>query len=133
MKKDKLSYKKKAIILFIEYFIFAIFSQIIFELLELLIDNKNYNSWLIRLILFFLYFNLSELIFSRSLGMSLFKIENSNQGKLNINFIIYSLTSILDRILFVPFHILLAFMNYENPLLCEKLSGINWRYSELKY
>ena len=65
--------------------------------------------------------------------MLLFKAEldNPNQKKLNIKFIIYSLTSILDRTIFLPIHMLLAIMNYENLFLCEKLSGIKWKNIKL--
>lgn len=63
--------------------------------------------------------------------MFLFKVEldnpNPNLKKLNMNFIVYSLVSILDRTLLLPIHMLVALLNYESVFLCEKLSGIKWK------
>ncbi|MFC2110575.1 hypothetical protein ACFLSU_08415 [Bacteroidota bacterium] len=61
--------------------------------------------------------------------MSLFKVEinNPNPHKLNLEFTIYSLTSIIDRTILLPIHMLIAILNYENLFLCEKLSGIKWK------
>jgi hypothetical protein len=61
--------------------------------------------------------------------MVLLKVElnNPNQHKMNLNFIIYTLTSILDRTILLPIHMLIAIMNYENVFLCERLSGIKWK------
>lgn len=130
--KPKLKFKKKVIVIFIEYFLFAAFSQIGYELLSLIFGEEIINYWLFMLFSFFIYYSFPELKFNKSLGMYLFKIElnNSNQQKLNLNFIVYSLASILDRSILLPFHMLMAILNYENVFLCEKLSGIQWKNFE---
>ncbi len=60
--------------------------------------------------------------------MWLFKTELYKEKWSNIYFVIYAILSILDRTIFAPFHLFLTLMNYENLLLCEKLSGIRWKY-----
>jgi hypothetical protein len=62
--------------------------------------------------------------------MWLFKIELYKEKRSNIHFLLYAISSILDRTIFIPFHMLLAILNYENLLLCEKLSGIKWRHKK---
>ena len=128
-----LKFKKKVTILFVDYFLFVAFSQIIYELICIILDIERFYPWYVRLFSFFFYYSLIELKFNKTLGMILFKAEldNPNQKKLNIKFIIYSLTSILDRTILLPIHMLLAIMNYENLFLCEKLSGIKWRNIKL--
>ncbi len=125
-----LKFKKKVIILFIDYFIFAAFSQIIYELICVIFDKERFYPWYIRLFSFFIYYSISELKINKTFGMLFFKVElnNRSQNKMNLKFIIYSLTSILDRTILLPIHMLIAILNYENLFLCEKLSGIKWKY-----
>ena len=131
--KEKLKLKKKVTILFIEYFLFAAFSQIIYELICLILNTERFYPWYIRILSFFVYYTLCELKFNKSFGMYLFKVEldNLNEKKLNLKFVIYSIGSILDRTILVPIHLLLALLNYENLFVSEKLSGIKWKNAEL--
>ena len=62
--------------------------------------------------------------------MWLFKVELDKGKKSNFHFILYAISSVLDRTIFGPFHMLLTIMNYENLLLCEKLSGIRWKHKK---
>ena len=125
-----LKFKKKVTILFVDYFLFAAFSQIIYELTCLILDKERFYPWCIRLLSFFLYYSMTELKFNRTFGMSLFKVKinNPNPHKLNLKFTIYSFTSIIDRTILLPIHMLIAILNYENLFLCEKLSGIKWKH-----
>lgn len=128
-RNKKLKFKKKVITLFVDFFLFAAFSQIIYELICLFLDKERFYPWSVKLFSFFLYYSLIELRFNKTLGMVLLKVElnNPNQHKMNLNFIIYTLTSILDRTILLPIHMLIAIMNYENVFLCERLSGIKWK------
>ena len=64
--------------------------------------------------------------------MWLFKVELGKEKKAKPQFILYAISSILDRTIFGPFHMLMTIMNYENLLLCEKLSGIKWRFKKVE-
>ena len=129
-----LSFRRKVTILFVDFSLFAAFSQIIYELTCVTLDKERFYPWSIRLLSFLLYYSLSELKFNKTLGMVLLKaeLENSNQKKLDLRFIIYSLTSILDRTILLPIYMLLAILNYEGQFLCEILSGIKWKNIEKK-
>lgn len=127
--ESKLKSKRKVIILFVEYFLFAAFNQIFYKLICLLLNKERFYPWYFMLFSFFVYYSLCEFKFNKTLGMQIFKVELDipNVKKTNLNFIIYSIASIIDRTLFLPIHMLLAILNYENLLLCEKLSGIKWK------
>ena len=130
-KKLKLKYRRKVIIIFVEYFVFILFFQIIFKSFKLLFDIKGSTNFLAILFTSYLiYYSLFEFIFNKSFIMSLYKVEIDKQKKSNIHFILYTIFSILDRTILIPFHMLLTIMNYENLLLCEKLSGMMWKYSK---
>jgi|GEM_PF-3500502 hypothetical protein len=124
--------KRKAIILFIDYFIYSVSAQIIYELLCLILNKERFYPWIFRLIFFLIYFSLCELKFNRTIGMSLFRVEldNPNEKKFSIDFIIYSVTSILDRTILVPIYALIAFLNYKSKFISEKLSGLMWKEIE---
>jgi len=124
--------KRKAIILFIDYFIYSVSAQIIYELLCLILNKERFYPWIFRLIFFLIYFSLCELKFNRTIGMSLFRVEldNPNEKKFSIDFIIYSVTSILDRTILVPIYALIAFLNYNCKFISEKLSGLMWKEIE---
>ena len=126
-----LSYKRKSLVVFIEYFVFSILFQMIFVILGDDILEYQFNEFFSKyLICFFAYYSLSELIFKRTLVMHIFGIELVNVNGISLKFIIYSISSILDRTIFAPFHLLLAFLNFNKLLLCEKVSGIRWNTSE---
>ncbi len=125
----KLKLKKKALVIFIEYFLFGFFSFTANELASLIFGKNVFNYWLVLLFSFFIYYSLTELLFNKSFGMYLLRVEldNHKPKQLNLNFITYSVTSLLDRTILVPIYLLIGFLNYESSLLCEKLSGINWK------
>ena len=128
-----LKYRKKITIIFIEYFVFALFFQLTFEFLKSTFELKYFSNFLIILFASYLiYFSLFEFLMNRTLIMWLFKVELDKEKKSNIYFILYTISSVLDRTIFGPFHMLLTILNYENLLLCEKLSGIKWKYSKAK-
>lgn len=119
-----LKYRKKVIVIFIEYFVFSVFFQLTFSFLKSIGFTYFKTTFLITHLI---YFSLVEFLFNKSLVMKLFKVELDTQNKMNLHFFLYMISSLFDRTLLIPFHILLAMMNYENLLLCEKLSGIKWR------
>jgi hypothetical protein len=125
-----LKYRKKVIIIFIEYFVFALFFQLNFSFFKT-IGFSNFIT--ILLLSYFIYYSLFEFLFNKSLVMRIFNVELDKQKKSNIHFVLYFISSILDRTLFLPFHMLLTIMNYENLLLCEKLSGIKWNLKRDKH
>lgn len=129
-KNISLKYRKKVIIIFIEFFVFSVFFQLTFSFLKTLGFTYFINTYIIS---YFVYYSLSEFIFNKSLVMRIFNVELNRQNKPNVHFILYLILSILDRTLFIPIHLLLTIMNYENLLLCEKLSGIRWNLSVGKY
>ena len=130
-KEYKLKYRKKVTIIFIEYFVFALFFMQTFNFLNYALDLKELsNFFMILFICYFIYFSLFEFFMKKSLIMWLFKIELYKEKRSNIHFLLYAISSILDRTIFIPFHMLLAILNYENLLLCEKLSGIKWRHKK---
>ena len=103
----------------------------IFKFLKYTLDLKEFSNFLvILLICYLIYYSLFEFFIKKSLVMWLFKVELDNEKRSNIHFVLYTISSILDRTVFMPFHMLLTLLNYENLLLCEKLSGINWRNIE---
>jgi hypothetical protein len=124
--------KRKAIILFIDYLIYSVSAQIFYELLCLILNKERFYPWIFRLFFFLIYFSLCELKFNRTVGMSLFRVEldNPNAKKFGINFIIYSVASILDRTILVPIYALIAFLNYKSKFISEKLSGLMWKEIE---
>ena len=123
----KSSYKKKSIAIFIEYFLFSFLFQLAFEIFQSNSEDYEFNDFFkIYFICFFTYYSGSAMIFKGTFIMRLFGIELVNLNNLNFKVIIYSLASILDRTIFAPFHLLLAFLNYEKLLFCEKVSGIRW-------
>ena len=129
----KLKYRKKVVIIFIEYFVFALFFQQTFRFLKYTLGFTEFSNFIIILfICYFIYYSLFEFLIKKSLVMWLFKVELDKGKKSNFHFILYAISSVLDRTIFGPFHMLLTIMNYENLLLCEKLSGIKWRYSKAK-
>ena len=94
-------------------------------------DEYEFNDFIkIYFICFFIYYSASEFLLKKTLVMRYFGIELANLSKFNFLFIIYSLASILDRTIFAPFHLMLAFFNYEKLLYCEKVSGIRWKLNE---
>ena len=122
-----LKYRKKVIINFVEYFVFALFAIQTHKFLKYTLDLKEYiNFYAVIIICYLIYFSLLEFFINKSLIMFLFKVELSKEKRSNGYFVLYAITSILDRTIFMPFHMLLTMMNYENLLLCEKLSGIKW-------
>ena len=125
-----LKYRKKDIIIFIEYFVFSLFFQLTFNFFKT-IGFSNFIT--ILLLSYFIYYSLFEFLFNKSLVMRIFNVELDKQKKSNLHFVLYSISSILDRTLFIPFHMLLTMMNYENLLLSEKLSGIKWNLKRDKY
>ena len=125
-----LKYRKKVIIIFIEYFVFSLFFQLTFNFFKT-IGFSNFIT--ILLLSYFIYYSLFEFLFNKSLVMRIFNVELDKQKKSNLHFVLYSISSILDRTLFIPFHMLLTMMNYENLLLSEKLSGIKWNLKRDKY
>ena len=132
MEKEKrvinLKYRKKVIIIFIEYFVFALFFQLTFKFLKSTFELKDFSNFFIILFAsYFIYFSLFEFLMNRTLIMWLFKVELDKEKKPNFQFILYAISSVLDRTIFGPFHMLLTILNYENLLLCEKLSGIKWK------
>lgn len=123
----ELKYRKKVIIIFVEYFIFALFAVQTHKFLKYTLDLKEYiNFYVVIIICYLIYFSLFEFFINKSLMMSLFKVELSKEKRNNGYFVLYVITSFIDRTIFVPFHMLLTIMNYENLLLCEKLSRIKW-------
>ena len=122
----KLTYKRKSTILFIEYFVFSLFFQIIYELLGLVNELEYSNNFFIV----FFFSTSTEFIFKKTLLMHFYKVELDIEETFNYKFIIYSLASLLDRTIFASFHMFFAFMNYEKKFLCEKLSEIRWRNTE---
>lgn len=119
-----LKYRKKVIVIFIEYFVFSVFFQLTFSFFKSIGFTYFKTTFLITHLI---YYSLVEFLFNKSLVMKLFKVELDTQNKMNLHFVSYMISSLFDRTLLIPFHILLAMMNYENLLLCEKLSGIKWR------
>lgn len=125
----EVSIRSKLIILFVDYAIFGlllIFVDIFYSNLGFV---KN-CPWLSILLIYFMFFTLSELFFNRTLGMKLFKvlIINKKQGILNRAFAIYSFLIILDRFLFllIIYFFRVFFHSKKNLLLSEKYSGIRW-------
>ncbi len=119
-----LKYRKKVIVIFIEYFVFSVFFHLTFSFFTSIGFTYFKTTFLITHLI---YYSLVEFLFNKSLVMKLFKVELDTQNKMNLHFVSYMISSLFDRTLLIPFHILLAMMNYENLLLCEKLSGIKWR------
>lgn len=131
--KYKLKYRKKVTIIFLEYFVFFLLFIQIFKLLKYTLNLKGLSNFFIILFASYLiYFSLFEFLMNRTLIMWLFKVELDKEKKSNFYFILYTISSVLDRTIFGPFHMLLTILNYENLLLCEKLSGIKWKYSKAK-
>ena len=127
----KLKYRKKVVIIFIEYFVFALFFQQTFRFLKYTLGFTEFSNFIIILfICYFIYYSLFEFLIKKSLVMWLFKVELDKGKKSNFHFILYAISSVLDRTIFGPFHMLLTIMNYENLLLCEKLSGIRWKHKK---
>jgi len=127
----KLTYKKKSTLLFIEYFTFSLFFQITLKILRFVTQLDYFNDFFVVIFLCFLiYYTICEFIFKRTLVMHFYRIKLDCASKSNFQYIMYSTVSIADRTIFAPFHLLLAFMNYENLLLCEKLSGIRWKLND---
>ena len=131
MEKMKLKYRRKVTIIFIEYFVFAFLFIQVFDFFKYTLKLREFsNFFMILFICYLIYFSLFEFILKNSLVMWWFKVKIDKEKRSNIYFLIYTLSSILDRTIFVPFHILLAILNYENLLLGEKLSGIRWEYKK---
>lgn len=124
----KLTYRRKSTILFIEYFVFSLFFQIIYELLGLVNELEYTNNFFVVFFFcFFIYYTSSEFIFKKTLLMHFYKVELDIEETFSFKFIIYSLASFLDRTIFASFHMFFAFMKYEKKFLSEKLSEIRWR------
>ncbi len=127
----KLKYRKKVVIIFIEYFVFALLFMQVFKYLKYTLELKEFsNFFLILFISYFIYFSLFEFFMGKSLIMWFFKVELDKEKRTNVHFLLYTISSILDRTICVPFHMLLTILNYENLLLCEKLSGIRWKHKK---
>ena len=123
----QLRYRQKVIIIFIDYFVFSLFALQTHKFIKYTLNlNEFINFYAVLLICYLIYFSLFELFINKSLIMFLFKVELSEEKRNNSNFVFYVITSIFDRTIFMPLHILLTIMNYENPLLCEKVSGVKW-------
>ena len=122
-----MKYRKKVIVLFVEYFVFALFfTQLLkFWKYNLSIEGLS-NFFLILFICYLIYYSIVEFFMKKSLVMWLFKVELNIETTTNSQFLFYAFLSIFDRTVFVPFHVILTILNYENLLLCEKLSGIRW-------
>ena len=126
-------YKKKSTALFVEYFFFSFLATIVFEIYNF--NNEQYESIVflkIFLICFFIYYSAAELLFGRTLIMHAFGIRLSTKNKFSFRFLLYSITSIIDRTFIAPFHMLFALSNDINSFFCEKASGIRWELNKNK-
>lgn len=132
MEKVKLKYRRKVTIIFIEYFVFAFLFIQIFNFFKYSLKLEEFsNFFIILFICYLVYFSLFEFLLKNSLIMWMFKVQINKGKRFNANFLLYTISSIFDRTIFVPFHILLTILNYENLLLCEKLSGVRWENKTL--
>ena len=88
-KEYKLKYRKKVTIIFIEYFVFALFFMQTFNFLNYALDLKEFsNFFMILFICYFIYFSLFEFFMKKSLIMWLFKIELDKEKKVEYSFLI---------------------------------------------
>jgi hypothetical protein len=124
----EISKKSKVIIMFIDYiFIIALIS--ILNSSSILSFLEIDTPWLFRLLIYFLYYTLTEFYFNRTLGMKLFgvSIKFSKQIRLNKSFLIYSTLVLFDRVLLLVFYIFQVLLQSDKKLLIsEKYSGFRW-------
>lgn len=127
---ETLSNKLKLIVLSLDYIIFSLLFLTIEEIVYSKLNFDRAFPWLFRLLIYFVFFTLSELIFNRTLGMRLFKVSLANKriGKSSKAFIKYSVLVIFDRfiLIFLFYFFRVFFQSKKNLLLSEKYSGLRW-------
>ena len=132
--RSKLTYREKAMTVFIEYFVFSFLFLIVHTFIVLLLNLDFISYWFLTYFTFFFtYYSFCELVFRRTLVMWFFGIELERPIRFNIEFIVYSVSSILDRTIFAPFHALLALLNNGSLLFSEKISDVRWKYIKEDY
>lgn len=126
----KLSNRLKLVILFVDYIIFAVLFLTIEDIVYSQLGIERVYPWLFRVLIYFIFYTLSEFYFNGTIGMKFFgvSIVNKKRGKLSKSFIIYSLLVFLDRflLLLLVYFFRVFFYSKPNLLISEKYSGLRW-------
>jgi len=128
-KHKEISNILKLKILFTDYFIIIFLIFILNDLMKSILGIERGYPWLFRLLIYSIYFFLSELYFNKTLGMNLFgvSIVNKKKGKITKGFVIYSFIALLDRFILMIIYIFrVLFQSEKKLLICEKFSGLRW-------
>ena len=124
------SNRTKIAILFVDFFMFALIFMIIEDIMYKYLGVEKVYPWIFRLIIYFVFFTMSEFVFNATIGMKLMKVSivNRQKGRLNMTFILYSLFVVLDRFLLFIFIYSFRVLMYSNAnlILAEKISGLRW-------
>ncbi|MBD1263175.1 hypothetical protein HZY62_21485 [Maribacter polysiphoniae] len=125
-----LSNRLKLNILFVDFIIFSFLFLTIEGMIYSQVDFDRVFPWLFRLLIYFMFFTLSELLFNRTLGMRLFKVSlvNKKRGELSKAFVKYSFLVVLDRFILIIllYFFRIFFHSKKNLLISEKYSGLRW-------
>ena len=131
-----LSLKDKVIILFVEFFVFAGISTLLYNFFLYVIGAESFYPWHFRGFMYLIYFVLFEFFFNQTLCMIIFRVAISNRRKkeFNMPFLKYGLLVFFDRFLFIIIYMYgVMFRVKRNLLLSEKLSGLRWERKKSRY